>query len=90
MKFPDKCPHCGVNLDAGPIPEKDRHHYEPGARFSRVVGVETTNDRVEWFCCPDCKEELNIISDKDWKWAEDALKGQINGKRYHNRRRRQP
>lgn len=56
MDHHGKCPKCGTSWDAGPIPEKDRAHYSPPYRFSRLIGIEYHGkyDGVWEYACPDC------------------------------------
>lgn len=56
MDHHGKCPECGADWDAGPIPEKDRAHYSPPYRFSRLIGIEYPGryDGVWEWACPDC------------------------------------
>lgn len=54
---PKECPMCKADFDGGPIPEKDRHHYSPPYRWSRVIGVELDDDRIDHWKCPDCGHE---------------------------------
>ena len=48
--IPDDCPHCQVDLRAGPIPDY------PGEFYSRGIGVEIQGvyDGTLYFMCPDC------------------------------------
>ena len=52
------CPHCGANLDGGPIPEKDREWYSPPYRWAREIGIyDMSRDRTIAWKCPDCGGE---------------------------------
>ena len=54
-----KCPQCGLDLDAGEIPEEIRHHYGPPYRFSHAVGIYSTDkDRTMRYECPKCGVDL--------------------------------
>ena len=54
----DRCPACGSDLDAGPIPTELRRYYAPGARASRRIAVydEDMDCTVAWKC-PGCGHE---------------------------------
>jgi hypothetical protein len=56
VDYHGKCPKCGADWDAGPIPEKDRAHYSPPYRFSRLIGLEFPGkyDGAWEYACPDC------------------------------------
>ena len=56
MDHHGKCPECGADWDAGPIPEKDRENCSPPYRFSRLIGIEYPSkyDGVWEYACPDC------------------------------------
>jgi hypothetical protein len=51
-----KCPECGSDWDAGPIPEAQREFASPPYRFSRLIGIEYRDryDGVWEYACPDC------------------------------------
>lgn len=62
----DNCPHCGVSLDGGPIPEKINQPYEfegeihypygKDAHWRREIGIEYPEkyDGIYEYECPDC------------------------------------
>jgi len=54
---PERCPHCGVNLEGDPIPAESQHHYG-ATHFSRVIGLYDRGlDRTTAWRCPDCNGE---------------------------------
>jgi len=75
----DNCPHCGVSLDGGPIPEELNKPYEyqgeidypygKDARWRREIGMEYPEkyDGIWEWKCPDCK--------KTWPSEVQKLKG---------------
>lgn len=66
MNRPDNCPHCGVSLIGGPLPEKHIHMYnapdakpgDPGwvTHGRREIGIEVLGvyDGILFYECPDC------------------------------------
>ena len=57
------CPHCRADLRGDPIPEEHLVYYNklnlPRDEwdtffYSRIIGIELLNDRIEGWRCPDC------------------------------------
>ena len=49
------CPQCNADWQGQLIPEKSRHVFAGGGtHFSRLIGVEMGEDRVDHWLCPDC------------------------------------
>jgi hypothetical protein len=42
-----ECPNCHANLIGAEIPEKSRELFGNHSHFSRVIGIERDNDRIE-------------------------------------------
>jgi len=58
MSVPTECPKCKADLDGGEIPESIREHYSPPYRWSRCIGIYSTErDRTTHWKCPDCGAE---------------------------------
>lgn len=56
---PWNCPKCGVNLLAGPVPDKYLEHYGQSRYYKREIGFYDMNkDRTVYHVCPDCKEKI--------------------------------
>lgn len=53
---PEKCPHCGVSLLGGLIPDDIKEHYS-GTYWKREIGIEIPEiyDGIYYWECPDCK-----------------------------------
>lgn len=51
----DLCPHCGFDLDLGPTEDS-------GKRYSHKIAV-VTNDQVQYFICPWCRNEVDPVPD---------------------------
>jgi hypothetical protein len=64
-----KCPECGSNWDAGPIPEEHKGFYSPPYRFSRLVGLEFPDkyDGVWEWACPDCDARFPRLGELNGK-----------------------
>lgn len=49
------CPECAADWRHSHIPKESKSLYRPGAEwYSRLIGVETGQDRVDHWLCPDC------------------------------------
>jgi hypothetical protein len=55
---PTNCPHCGVSLLGGLIPQEQAEYFS-GTHWKREIGVEISEiyDGIYYWYCPDCKGE---------------------------------
>ena len=62
-----KCPECGSDWDAGPVPAAHRECYSPPYRFSRLIGLEFPDkyDGVWEWACPDCNARFPRFGESD-------------------------
>ena len=54
-----KCPECNFDWDGGDIPKKDREHYSPPYKWSKLIGIEVRDkyDGISYWMCPKCNNQ---------------------------------